>query len=225
MSQSIPVITIDGSSGTGKGTMMKRLASHLGWHMLDSGALYRLLALAATHHKVSFEDEPALEKLALTLDVRFIAPEQEAQPTKILLEGAVVTDAIRTEAMGEGASKVAALPKVREALLQRQRDFRQAPGLIADGRDMGTVIFPDAKVKFFLDASAEERARRRTAQLEAKGVACDYEQILQDIQKRDDRDRNRVVSPLKPAHNAIVMDSSDLTIQEVYDLMVKNLPQ
>ncbi len=206
-----PVIAIDGPSGSGKGTIARLLAQELGFHFLDSGALYRVLALAAQRRGMALDDEGALAKLAAALDVRFPA---DAAGDTVLLDGEDVSDLIRTEAVGAGASKVAALPAVREALLARQRAFRQPPGLVADGRDMGTVVFPDAEVKIFLDASAEERARRRCNQLKEKGMAADYQAILADIRARDERDRNRPVAPLKPAPDAIRVDTTRLSIED-----------
>ncbi|MFT4464895.1 MAG: (d)CMP kinase [Sodalis sp. (in: enterobacteria)] len=207
-----PVITIDGPSGAGKGTLCKALAEALQWHLLDSGAIYRVLALAALHHQVVIDSEEALVPLAAHLDVRF---EVEQGQLKVVLEGEDVSQAIRNESVGNTASQIAAFPRVREALLRRQRAFRAAPGLIADGRDMGTVVFPDAPVKIFLDASSEERAHRRMRQLQEKGFSVNFERLLSEIKERDDRDRNRAVAPLVPAADALVLDSTRLTIDEV----------
>ncbi|OOE55771.1 MULTISPECIES: (d)CMP kinase [Salinivibrio] len=207
-----PVITVDGPSGAGKGTLCMRLAETLGWHLLDSGAIYRVLALAAIHHDVDTSSEEALVPLAANLDVQFIA---EGDLVKVILEGEDVSGTLRTEQVGNQASKVAALPRVREALLRRQRAFVGEPGLIADGRDMGTVVFPQAEAKIFLDASAEERARRRQHQLQGKGVNVTFDRLLSEIQERDDRDRNRAVAPLRPASDALVLDSTSLSIDEV----------
>lgn len=212
--QEVPVIAVDGPSGSGKGTLCKLMARSLGWHLLDSGALYRLTALAARHHGVSLDDTEALEVLAAHLDVKFIAGGQDEE-LQIVLEGEEVTLAIRTEEVGADASVVAALGPVREALLSRQRDFVHTPGLVADGRDMGTVVFPEAPLKIYLDASAEERARRRYNQLISKGLGASLEAILDDIRARDDRDMNRAVAPLKPAPDAIILDSTKMTIDEV----------
>ncbi|AHF73968.1 cytidylate kinase [Candidatus Sodalis pierantonius str. SOPE] len=207
-----PVITIDGPSSAGKGTLCKALAEALQWHLLDSGAIYRVLALAALHHQVAIDSEEALVPLAAHLDVRF---EVEQGQLTVVLEGEDVSQAIRNETVGNTASQIATFPRVREALLRRQRAFRAAPGLIADGRDMGTVVFPDAPVKIFLDASSEERAHRRMRQLQEKGFSVSFEHLLSEIKERDDRDRNRTVAPLVPAADALVLDSTRLTIDEV----------
>ncbi|MBY4676016.1 (d)CMP kinase [Marinobacterium arenosum] len=209
----VPVITVDGPSGSGKGTLCKLLAESLNWDLLDSGALYRLVALAAQHHGVKADDVPALQVLAAHLDVQFVA--EKDQELRIILEGEDVTDAIRTEQVGAIASQVAAIGEVREALLERQRAFADEPGLIADGRDMGTVVFPDAELKIYLDASPEERAKRRYNQLINKGVGASLQAILEDIKARDSRDMNRAVAPLKPAPDAVILDSTQLSIDEV----------
>lgn len=216
-----PVITIDGASGTGKGTVSQLLATRLGWKLLDSGALYRVLALAAIRHRVEFNNEKALEVLAEHLDVQFIA--QENCLAKIILEGEVVTDIIRDEPMGNAASIVAAYPAVRAALLSRQRAFREAPGLVADGRDMGTVVFPDAEFKFFLTASPEERAQRRYAQLKAKGKNVNLSDLLEELQERDQRDQNRVVAPLKPAVDAVCINTDHLTAEQVLNSILEEI--
>ena len=204
---SAPVITVDGPGGSGKGTVTQMLARKLGWHLLDSGALYRLTALA-------LNDEEGLVKVAAGLDVAF-EPTPEGEPVRVILAGQDVTADIRTESAGDNASKVAVMQSVRDALLQRQRDFRQAPGLVADGRDMGTVVFPDAPVKIFLTASAEERARRRYSQLKGAGVDVNIDALLEEIRVRDERDINRSAAPLKPADDAQVIDSTGLSIEEV----------
>lgn len=218
-----PVITIDGPSGSGKGTISRMLARELGFHFLDSGALYRLLAYAAEQRGVALDDEAALARLSADMDIRFPA---DGRDDEVLLDGENVGLAIRTEAAGAGASQVAALPAVRAALLERQRAFRTAPGLVADGRDMGTVVFPDAEAKIFLTATSEERARRRCNQLKEKNIKSDYNAILADIQARDRRDSQRAVAPLAPAADAVVVDTSELdidaTMQRVRDLL-KNL--
>ena len=212
MSANTPVITVDGPSGAGKGTLCMLLAKKLGLHLLDSGAIYRVLALAALHHGVDIESEDALVPLAAHLDVQFKA---EGDLVKVILEGEDVSGELRKEETGNAASKVAALPRVREALLRRQRAFSEAPGLVADGRDMGTVVFPNAEVKIFLDASAEERANRRMKQLQEKGLDVNFARLLSEIQERDDRDRNRAVAPLRPADDALILDSTVLTIEQV----------
>ncbi|MBP7824324.1 (d)CMP kinase [Pseudomonas fluvialis] len=212
------VIAIDGPSGSGKGTLAGLLAARLGWQLLDSGALYRLLAYAAGKHGIALDNEAALAMLAANLDVQFVAG-------GIILEGESVTERIRNEQVGAGASQVAALPAVRDALLQRQRAFREAPGLVADGRDMGTVVFPDAPLKIFLTASAEERARRRYLQLKAKGEDVSLPSLLEEIQARDDRDMNRAVAPLKPAVDAIQLDSTEMSIEEVLERILQEAAQ
>ncbi|WDD96843.1 (d)CMP kinase [Thalassomonas actiniarum] len=212
MNEQVPVITVDGPSGAGKGTVAKIIADQLGWHLLDSGAIYRVLAVAIQHHNVSVEEEEPLIPMAAHLDVQF---EVTGEEVKIILEGENVTQSIRMEEIGELASKVAAFPRVREALLRRQRAFKMSPGLVADGRDMGTVVFPDAPVKVFLTASAEERAQRRFKQLKEKGFDVKIGRLLDDIRQRDERDRTRPVAPLVPAEGALIVDSTSLSIQEV----------
>ncbi|AUI86446.1 cytidylate kinase [Vibrio azureus] len=214
MSSKTPVVTVDGPSGAGKGTLCMLLAKKLGFQLLDSGAIYRVLALAAIHHGVDTESEEALVPLAIHLDVQFIA---EGDLVKVILEGEDVSGELRKEETGNAASKVAAFPRVREALLRRQRAFETMPGLVADGRDMGTVVFPNAKAKIFLDASAEERANRRLKQLQQKGLDVKFADLLSEIQERDDRDRNRPVAPLRPAEDALVLDSTSMSIDEVVE--------
>jgi len=214
MTVTAPVITVDGPSGAGKGTLCKALAESLGWHLLDSGAIYRVLALAALHHQVDIQSEETLVPLAAHLDVRFISRNGQIE---VILEGEDVSHEIRTETVGNTASQAAAFPRVREALLRRQRAFRDLPGLIADGRDMGTVVFPDAPVKIFLDASAEERAHRRMLQLQEKGFSVNFERLLAEIKERDDRDRNRAIAPLVPASDALLLDSTSMSINEVIE--------
>lgn len=216
------VITIDGPSGAGKGTLSQLLAKQLGFHFLDSGALYRLVALAAQRQGIDIESEPAVAEVARTLNVRF---DTAGEATRILLDGEDVTGAIRAETVSMNASIIAAYPTVRAALLARQRNFCQAPGLIADGRDMGTAVFPEADIKFFLTASAEARAERRYKQLVEKGEAVDLAALIQDIQERDERDRTRKVSPLVPAADAYVIDSTVMTINDVLNTMLQMIRQ
>ncbi len=211
MNTKVPVITVDGPSGGGKGTLSLMLAKTLGWHFLDSGALYRVLALAALRHSVAFDNHVALAVLAGHLDVVF-----RHEPQEIWLEGQNVTLAIRTEECGGGASQVAAVPAVRTALLERQRAFLELPGLVADGRDMGTVIFPEADLKIFLEASPLERAKRRQAQLKQQGIDVSLDGLFAEIEKRDARDKERSVSPLVPAHDAIVLDTTQMPIESVF---------
>ena len=210
----IPVITVDGPSGAGKGTISHMLADTLGWHFLDSGALYRVVGQACLIEGVSWDDHPAVAEIARHLQVSFSA----APGGEILVayKGRDVSREIRTEEGGRGASTVAAIPAVREALLARQREFRQGPGLVADGRDMGTVVFPSAPLKIFLTASALERAERRYKQLIAKGENVSLPRLLEDIQERDTRDSSREVSPLVPAEDAIVIDSTATPIGDVF---------
>lgn len=213
MSQNIPVVTVDGPSGVGKGTISHLLARRFGWHFLDSGALYRLTALAARRQGISFNDTPALAQVARELPVEF-RPTAQGE-VEILLSGQEVARDIRTEQAGNDASVVAAVPAVRAALLERQRAFRQAPGLVADGRDMGTTVFPDAPVKIFLTASAEVRAQRRYKQLKEKGLDANLASLSEEIAERDARDRNRSASPLRAAEDAVVIDTSTLDIDQV----------
>ncbi|MCK6437044.1 (d)CMP kinase [Rivihabitans pingtungensis] len=203
----IPVITLDGPSASGKGTVAARVAASLGFHYLDSGALYRLMALYAMRNQIALDNEARLAMAAVRLPATFAEG-------VVKLEGEDVSDAIRAEEVGIGASKVAVLPALRAALLQRQRDFRQAPGLVTDGRDMGSVVFPDATVKVFLTASAAERARRRHKQLIDKGEAANILQIQQDIEERDARDAARPVAPLKAEADAHMLDTTDLTVDQ-----------
>ncbi|HEB94956.1 MAG TPA: (d)CMP kinase [Sedimenticola thiotaurini] len=206
----IPVITIDGPSGSGKGTIARLLARRLGWRILDSGALYRLLGLAAQRRGIPLDDEARLAQLARTMEVAF-------DDERVLLDGDDVSLEIRTEEAGNRASRVAALPAVRQALLQWQRDYARAPGLVADGRDMGTVVFPDAPLKIFLTASAAERAKRRYNQLKEKGLDANLRDLIKEISERDERDRNRSVAPLRPAPDALELDSTGLSIEQVMD--------
>jgi CMP/dCMP kinase len=218
----VPVVTIDGPSGSGKGTIGRLLADKLGWHYLDSGALYRLAALAALRRHLDFADPRALAAAAATLDVRF-TPASAGE--RVYLDGVDVGAELRTERAGDAASKVAAVPEVRAALLQRQRDFAVAPGLVADGRDMGTVVFPAAVLKVVLTASAEARAMRRHKQLKEKGIDVSLPDLSWDIAQRDTRDANRSVAPFKPAPDAYVIDSTSLTPEEVVADILLRLEQ
>jgi cytidylate kinase len=209
----VPVIAIDGPSGSGKGTIARRVAGALGYHLLDSGALYRLVALSAQKSGVSLENGAKLAHLAFELDVRFDSNEDGEE--RIWLGDEDVTGEIRTEEAGAGASAVAQIPAVREALFERQRAFQQPPGLVADGRDMGTQVFPDAVLKVFLTASAEERARRRHKQLKDKGLDVSLAALSRDIEDRDKRDSERSVAPLRPAEDARILDSSGQSIEAV----------
>jgi cytidylate kinase len=212
----MPVITIDGPSGSGKGTIGRLLARRLGWDFLDSGALYRVLGLVAQRACVSFDDVQSLAELAARMDVRFEAD-------RVFLDGEDVSDAIRTEEVGSGASKVAAIPEVRGALLAWQRERATARGLVADGRDMGSVVFPGAPVKIFLTASPEERARRRYNQLKEKGLSVNLSQLVADIRERDERDRNRSTAPLVAPAAALEVESSNLGIDEVLDRVLERV--
>src|SRR5574344_1471651 len=211
------VIAVDGPGGAGKGELTHRLAEALDFDLLDSGAIYRVLGYAVRKAGLALFDEDSVVQEAKLLNLSFECMDDGVH---VLLGGEDVSSRIRTEEAGNNASKVAAYPSVRQALLQRQREFLRDPGLVADGRDMGTVVFPRAQVKIFLDASAEVRAKRRCLQLEAKGKTVNYEEVLKEIQERDDRDRNRPVAPLKPADDAFILDSSDMNIEEVYKAAV-----
>jgi cytidylate kinase len=217
MSKQAPVITLDGPGGVGKGTISTLLAEKLGWHFLDSGALYRLTALAATNHGISLKDEQAVALVAEHLDVQFVNDAAECQ---IILENETVTEAIRSEEVGTNASIVAAYGRVRDALLKRQRAFAVEPGLIADGRDMGTVVFTEAPLKVFMNASAEERAERRVKQLKEKNLDVDFDTVLADIVARDERDQNRAAAPLRPADDAILLDTTNLSIEDVMSVIL-----
>ena len=209
---SVPILTIDGPSGSGKGTLARAVARYAGWHLLDSGALYRLVALAGRKRGLDTEDTEGHARLAVCMDVRF-GVEHEGE--RVLLDGQDVTEAIRTEAAGQGASRVAAWPVVRAALLARQRAFARLPGLVADGRDMGTVVFPEAALKVFLTASPEERALRRYNQLKEKGSGASLSALSREIAERDARDSTRAVAPLAAATDAVVIDSTGFSIGEV----------
>jgi CMP/dCMP kinase len=211
----VAVIAVDGPSGSGKGTLAVRLARRLGWHLLDSGALYRAVAWAALDTSVALDDADALAPLATQLRARFdVVSDDEVI---VWVGSSDVSKAIRDESVSIAASRVAALPSVRAALLQTQHAFRKSPGLVADGRDMGTVVFPNAPLKIFLDASAEQRAERRYKQLKDKDLGVSLRALLESIRERDERDRSRAVSPLKPADDAVVIDSSSLSIDAVVE--------
>jgi cytidylate kinase len=213
MAKPIPVITIDGPSGTGKGTIARKVSDILSWHLLDSGALYRIVAVGCKQNNILSNNINMLCDFAATMDVAF-SGEFDGSVT---LDGAEISAQVRLEETAEAASKVAAIPELREVLLQRQHDFRRPPGLVADGRDMGTVVFPDAGLKIYLTASPEERAQRRYKQLINKGVSVNLRALLQDIASRDERDANRAVSPLRPAQDAVVIDTTTLTNEQVLD--------
>ncbi len=210
----IKIVTVDGPSGVGKGTISQMLASHLQLELLDSGALYRITALAAQKKGVALDDHAQIAAIAKNLDVRF--ENIPGQGVDVILDGENVTREIRTETAGNAASIVAAIPEVRAALLQRQRDFAVPPGVVADGRDMGTTIFPDADVKLFLTASAEVRAQRRYKQLKQKGISANLRGLVEEINARDLRDSTRSASPCKSADDAVIIDTSDLTIDDVF---------
>lgn len=209
-----PVITIDGPGGSGKGTVTREVARRLGWHFLDSGALYRTLAYSAERQGLTLDDENALADRARRMRLEF---RDLGDDTAVWLDGVNVTDRIRTEACGEAASRIAPMVQVRRALLSRQRAMRRPPGLVADGRDMGTVVFPDSACKVFLTASPDERARRRCKQLNTKGVTATLPALSREIRERDERDASRRVAPLKPAPDATTLDTTDLSIEEVVE--------
>ncbi|MFZ5592816.1 MAG: (d)CMP kinase [Pseudomonadota bacterium] len=216
---SSPVITIDGPGGSGKGTISRILAQKLGWHFLDSGSLYRLTGLAARYHAIALDNEPALETLAAHLDVQFETDEQ--LQGRIILEGEDVSDLLRGEECGNDASRVAVLPGVRRALLERQRAFLRPPGLVADGRDMGTVVFPGAQLKIFLTASPEERANRRYKQLKDKGLNVNLDNLLKEITERDVRDSTRSFAPMRPAPDAVVVDTTGMGVDAVVERIME----
>ncbi len=217
--QHAPVITIDGPSGSGKGTIALSLARRLGWHFLDSGALYRIVALIVVEQHIDLDDTERLVHICETLEVVFEADVD--RQVRVLLEGLNISQAIRREEVGNVASKVAAIPAIREALVERQIAFRQMPGLVADGRDMGTIIFPTAELKIFLTASTQIRAQRRYKQLKEKGENVNLARLFREIEARDERDRNRAVAPLRPADDAIILDSSSLSVEAVLGEIMK----
>lgn len=223
----VPIITVDGPSGTGKGTICSHLTDWLQWNFLDSGALYRVLALAAQKHNINNDDETVLANLAENLNVEFKVV-GAGSLVNVILDGEIVTDEIRTEACGEAASLVAPIIAVRKALLSRQKAFHKTPGLVADGRDMGTVVFPQATLKIYLTASAEERAKRRHKQLKEKGISANLRDLSASIAERDERDSTRAVSPLKPAEDAIIVDTStldiDAVVAEISELVINKIP-
>lgn len=223
-----PVITIDGPVGAGKGTVAQLLAKKLGWHLLDSGAVYRVLAFVVTQNQIDPNDEEAVAAKALDLNIEFKPSAQENEPCQVFLNNQAVTDKIRTEDVGKIASLIAVYPKVRQALLKLQRSLCQSPGLIADGRDMGTVVFPDATLKIFLTADATERAKRRQLQLLEKGINVKLAGLAQEIAARDARDEQRAASPLTPASDAIIINSTALEIKDVVHVILERsegLPQ
>lgn len=219
--EDVAVLTLDGPSGSGKGTIARAVARALGWHLLDSGAIYRLLAHAAWRQAVPTDDEAALLATAVAMHIDFAT--EDGVETRALLDGEDVTDAIRTERCGDLASQVAAIPAVRGALLQRQRDFRRPPGLVADGRDMGTVVFPDAPIKVYLTASVAERARRRYNQLKEQGVGVNLTDLSEEIAARDRRDSERRVAPLMPADDAVRVDTTALSIDEAVEAVLSEV--
>ena len=216
----VPVICVDGPSGSGKGTLAQRLASHLDFHLLDSGALYRIVGFAALDQGVAWNDEASVTQIARDLDVSFVTTDLGV---RVIYRGRDVTEPVRSVRGGEGASAVAAIPSVREALLACQRELAVAPGLIADGRDMGTVVFPEAPVKIFLEASAMARAQRRQSQLQLQGEDVSLPRLLEAIEVRDTRDRTRSVSPLVPAEDAVIVDSTDLTADAVFERVLSHV--
>jgi cytidylate kinase len=221
-SASIPVLTIDGPSGSGKGTISRHVARALGWHYLDSGALYRAVGIAASWNDIDLSDASALVRCTFDTEVDF--QDEAGDEPRVIVNGLDATDELRTETAGAAASAIAAIPEVRAALKDRQRAFRRSPGLVADGRDMGTVIFPDAGIKVFLTASAEERAERRYKQLKEKGVSVTLPGLLREILARDARDANRAVAPLRPAEDAVRIDTTGLSIDDVVERVLALVP-
>lgn len=224
MTRAVPVLAIDGPSGSGKGSLAQMLAQQLNWHLLDSGALYRIVGLVAVERGVDLDDEPALAHIAAHLNIEF-ATTEPGEPAAVLLDGRDISAQVRSEQTGYYASRVAVFPAVRAALLQRQRDFARKPGLVADGRDMGTQVFTDAPLKIFLTASAEERAQRRYKQLINKGESVTLAALLEDIRQRDKRDSERAVAPLKPAPDAVIIDSTALDIAQVFQHVMQLLSE
>jgi cytidylate kinase len=222
MDSTVCVVTIDGPSGSGKGTISRIVAGRLGWHYLDSGALYRVVGYAAQRDRADLSDHAGLAALARNTDIRFDT-DGDAEP-RVLVDGEDATDAIRTETAGTAASAIASIPEVRQALVDKQHAFRRPPGLVADGRDMGTVIFPDARFKVFLTASAAQRAQRRHKQLKDKGVSVNLTDLLREILARDARDAERVVAPLKPAEDAVLIDTTDVPVERVVERVLALLP-
>lgn len=223
LANNVPIVTLDGPSGTGKGTISYLLSKQLGWHFLDSGAIYRVLAYAVRQKNLSWTDEDVLTTLAQQLDLRFETDTE--QFPEIYLDGQEISYAIRSEQCGQDASKIAAYPKVRTALLERQRAFAHYPGLVTDGRDMGTVVFPHALLKVFLYASVEERAQRRHRQLKDKGIHVSLATVLEELTERDTRDTNRAHAPLKPANDALQVDTTGLSIVEVFNHILEVVNQ
>lgn len=223
MESNVPVLTIDGPSGSGKGTISRAVAERLGWHYLDSGALYRAVGVAAGWADEDFSDHVALMRRAFDTNIEFRT--SGAGEPRVIVDGVDATDELRTETAGAAASAIAALPEVRAALFEKQRAFRRPPGLVADGRDMGTVIFPDAHYKVFLTASAEERAERRYNQLKQKGLEVTIDGLLREILARDARDAQRAVAPLKPAFDAVIVDTTGVSIDAVVERVLALLPQ
>jgi cytidylate kinase len=221
MTDSVPVIALDGPSGVGKGTICLLLASRLGWHILDSGSLYRLVALVADRLS-SLDDVAQLVEIARTLDVKYVA---EAGQLKVFLGAEDVTDIIRSEKIGVIASQIAVIPELRQALLERQRAYARAPGLVADGRDMGTVVFPQAALKIFFTASQDVRAKRRYKQLKDKGIDANLPQLVNELRQRDERDSSRAASPLVAAGDAVTVDTTSLSIEEVFNEVMKLVDQ
>ncbi|MBH1513235.1 cytidylate kinase [Stenotrophomonas maltophilia] len=216
-----PVLTIDGPSGAGKGTISRIIARRMGWHYLDSGALYRAVGVAASWADIDTSDASALVRCTFDTHVQFV---EQGDAMRVMVNGTDATDELRLETTGALASAIAAIPEVRAALKERQRAFRELPGLVADGRDMGTVIFPDASYKVFLTASAEERAQRRHKQLKDKGVSVNFDDLLREIMARDARDAQRTVAPLKPADDAVLIDTTGIGIDDVVARVMDLLP-